>query len=143
MHAAGGKRGDPVRMSLHDGVLLIEFTGPLTAPALTRVAARAHAEFADRCCGFILDFRLAVLAATAEELDELVTRHAPGPAIYAPGAFVTNDEQEPVLRAHAISMARRQIFRKTFDDTVSAHDWVKLRVQSYRVAALRDDSALR
>lgn len=143
MYAVDDERGAHARMSIHEGVLLIELKDLITAAILEDIATQATAMHGTEVCGFILDFRSALLAATAEQLDLIVMRHPQGAAIYKPGAFVSNDEQEPVLRAHAISMARCGMYRKTFDDTLSAHDWVRLRAQSCREQAHRGASALR
>lgn len=111
-------------MSELDGrVLLIRLSGVVTASALWAIADEAASAHAERCRGFIIDYRPAVLAASADQLGAVV-QECGFPAMRLPGAYVVAGGSAQVLMAHAVRMAHAGLWRRTFSEVEPARAWV-------------------
>ena len=115
---------------LDGGVLLLEMSGLLTAKALSEFAAKAIRAHGHEARGFVLDYRRGAILATSHELSVMVDSVPDGSPITRPGAFVTTKSNVLLMRDHAVRMARRGMWRKTFYSVDLAADWVRLKASA-------------
>lgn len=109
---------------LSGNVLLLRMAGPLTARTLAGFAADAMAAYGQEARGFVLDYRAAAIVATTEELGLMLARMPSHSPMRRPGAFVGTAATLDTLREHAFRMALQGFPRRTFVDTLTAHEWV-------------------
>lgn len=106
-------------------VLHLRMTGPVTAATLAAFAAGVCDRYGDLLLtGFVFDYRGVVLAASNDDLAQLLGGLAANSPLRRPAAFVTGPASESVLRLQAERMAAAGFYRRAFETVARGHAWV-------------------
>ena len=108
-----------------DGVLVVRMSGPLTGEALLHFKAEVVRLYGADIRGFVADYRGAMVAVSAAELDAVLDDGQDGSAPSMPAALLVRASDAPAFEAHAARMALLRIRRRVFVEPLAALAWVR------------------
>lgn len=108
---------------LAGGVLLVVFSGPITAAALAAVKAPAADCFRGRLASFVVDYRRSVIAVRGSELDAVLAGDSPESDALLPAALIVRPAVADIFMGHALRMARFGVMRRVFYDLPAGTAW--------------------